>query len=58
MLRPTSQARAGPYGLHGIRLKPAAVELLQTSQKLASGEQTGNGLGWYLKSVTLAGKRA
>src|SRR6185295_19988605 len=41
----------------GKLLKPATVELLQTSQRLASGEETGYGLGWYLKTVTLAGKQ-
>jgi hypothetical protein len=30
------------------------VELLQTSQRLASGEETGYGLGWDLETVTLA----
>ena len=38
-------------------LQPATVELLQTSQRLASGEETGYGLGWYVKTVTLAGKQ-
>jgi hypothetical protein len=31
--------------------------LLETSQRLASGEKTGYGLGWYVKTVTLAGKQ-
>jgi hypothetical protein len=31
--------------------------LLQTSQRLASGEETGYGLGWRLTTVTLAGKQ-
>jgi hypothetical protein len=31
--------------------------LLQTPQLLPSGEETDYGLGWYLKSVTLAGKQ-
>ena len=30
--------------------------MLQTSQRLASGQETGYGLGWYVKTVTLAGK--
>jgi CubicO group peptidase (beta-lactamase class C family) len=38
-------------------LQPATVELLQTSQRLASGAETGNGLGWYLKTATMAGKQ-
>jgi serine beta-lactamase-like protein LACTB len=37
-------------------LQPATVEMLQTSQRLDSGEETGYGLGWYLKTVALAGK--
>ena len=41
----------------GKLLQPATVELLQTSQRLASGQETGYGLGWDLKTVTLAGKQ-
>jgi serine beta-lactamase-like protein LACTB, mitochondrial len=41
----------------GKLLQPATVELLRTSQRLASGEETGYGLGWYVKTVTLAGKQ-
>jgi CubicO group peptidase (beta-lactamase class C family) len=37
-------------------LKRATVELLQTSQQLVSGEETGYGLGWDLETVTLAGE--
>ncbi|MEP7366445.1 MAG: serine hydrolase domain-containing protein, partial [Acidobacteriota bacterium] len=40
----------------GKLLKPATVELLQTSQQLASGQPTGYGLGWQRKTITLAGK--
>jgi CubicO group peptidase (beta-lactamase class C family) len=39
----------------GKLLQPATVQLFQTSQRLASGEETGYGLGWDLESVTLAG---
>jgi CubicO group peptidase (beta-lactamase class C family) len=42
----------------GKLLKPATVELLQTSQRLNSGEETGYGLGWYAKTVDLAGRPA
>lgn len=42
----------------GTLLKPATVQLLQTSQRLASGEETGYGLGWDIETVTLAGKPA
>jgi CubicO group peptidase (beta-lactamase class C family) len=40
----------------GTLLKPATVELLQTSQRLPSGQDTGYGLGWDLETVELAGK--
>ena len=40
----------------GKLLQPATVALLQTSQRLASGEDTGYGLGWKVKTVSLAGK--
>ncbi len=40
----------------GKLLEPATVALLQTSQRLASGEDTGYGLGWKVKTVSLAGK--
>ena len=40
----------------GKLLQPATVQLLQTSQRLASGQETGYGLGWDLETVTLAGK--
>jgi CubicO group peptidase (beta-lactamase class C family) len=41
----------------GQRLQPATVKLLQTSQRLPSGEETGYGLGWDLETATLAGKQ-
>jgi serine beta-lactamase-like protein LACTB len=39
----------------GKLLKPETVKLLQGSQRLASGEETGYGLGWDLETATLAG---
>ncbi len=39
----------------GTLLQPATVQLLQTSQRLASGSETGYGLGWDLETATLAG---
>jgi CubicO group peptidase (beta-lactamase class C family) len=39
----------------GKLLRPATVEWLQTSQRLASGQETGYGLGWDLETVSLAG---
>lgn len=41
----------------GNLLRPATVEMLQTSQRLTSGEETGYGLGWDLENVTLAGQQ-
>jgi CubicO group peptidase (beta-lactamase class C family) len=41
----------------GKLLQPATVQLLQTSQRLPSGEETGYGLGWDLENVELAGKQ-
>ena len=41
----------------GTLLTPATVELLQTSQRLANGEETGYGLGWDIETAALAGKQ-
>jgi CubicO group peptidase (beta-lactamase class C family) len=40
----------------GKLLKPDTVQLLQASQRLTSGEETGYGLGWDLETATVAGK--
>ena len=48
-LRPGSGNQAGPM------LKPATVQLLQASQRLSSGQETGYGLGWDLETVEFAG---
>jgi len=53
---PSDLVRFGMAIHSGKLLKPATVELLQTSQRLATGKETGYGLGWYRKAVTLAGK--
>lgn len=39
----------------GRLLQPATVQLLQTSQRLSSGEGTGYGLGWDLETAAMAG---
>lgn len=39
----------------GTLLQPATVHLLQAPQRLASGEETGYGLGWDLETVSVAG---
>jgi serine beta-lactamase-like protein LACTB len=41
----------------GKLLKPDTVQLLQTSQRLPSGQETGYGLGWDLETVTVAGEQ-
>ncbi len=41
----------------GKLLQPATVRVLQTSQRLSSGQETGYGLGWDLETVSLAGER-
>ena len=40
----------------GTLLKPSTVTLLHTSQRLASGQETGYGLGWDLESVAINGE--
>ncbi|MBA3886044.1 MAG: beta-lactamase family protein [Acidobacteria bacterium] len=40
----------------GRLLQPATVQVLQTSQRLPSGEDTGYGLGWDLETAALAGQ--
>ncbi len=52
---PSDLVRFGLAITRGTLLQPATVEMLQTSQRLASGEETGYGLGWDLETVTLAG---
>lgn len=54
---PSDLVRFGMAINQGKFLQPATIKLLQTSQRLTSGEETGYGLGWYVKAVTLAGKR-
>jgi serine beta-lactamase-like protein LACTB len=39
----------------GMLLKPATIDLLQTSQRLTTGQDTGYGLGWDIETVPLAG---
>jgi serine beta-lactamase-like protein LACTB, mitochondrial len=39
-------------------LKPATVQLLHAPQRLASGKETGSGLGWELETHPLAGQSA
>jgi CubicO group peptidase (beta-lactamase class C family) len=39
-------------------LKPETIQLLQTPQRLTSGKETGNGLGWEIETHPLAGRPA
>jgi CubicO group peptidase (beta-lactamase class C family) len=55
---PADMVRFGLGVNSGKLLQPSTVQLLQTPQRLASGEETGYGLGWDLETVTLAGKPA
>ena len=52
---PSDLVRFGMAVGSGKLLQPATVRMLQTPQTLASGEETGYGLGWMLETVTLAG---
>jgi serine beta-lactamase-like protein LACTB, mitochondrial len=54
---PSDLVRFGMAIDRGKLLKPATVQLLQTPQRVASGEDTGYGLGWDLETVTLAGEQ-
>jgi serine beta-lactamase-like protein LACTB, mitochondrial len=54
---PSDLVRFGMAINSGKLLQRGTVQMLQTSQRLASGEETGYGLGWDLETVTLAGER-
>ncbi len=53
---PSDLVRFGLAVQNGRLLKPETVALLQQSQRLKSGRETGYGLGWDRETVTLAGK--
>jgi CubicO group peptidase (beta-lactamase class C family) len=53
---PSDLVRFGLAISSGKLLQPATVELLQSPQRLASGEETGYALGWDVESVSLAGR--
>jgi CubicO group peptidase (beta-lactamase class C family) len=55
---PSDLVRFGMGINSGKLLQPSTVQLLQTSQRLPSGEETGYGLGWDLETVTLGGEQA
>jgi CubicO group peptidase (beta-lactamase class C family) len=52
---PSDLVRFGLAINSGKLLQPATVQMLQTSQRLPSGEETGYGLGWDLETLTLNG---
>jgi CubicO group peptidase (beta-lactamase class C family) len=52
---PSDLVRFGMAINGGRLLQPATVQLLQTSQRLPPGQETGYGLGWDLETVALAG---
>lgn len=54
---PSDLVRFGQAINSGKLLRAATVELLQTSQRLASGKETDYGLGWDLETVTMSGKQ-
>ena len=54
---PSDLVRFGMAINRGKLLRPQTVQTLRTPQRLASGEQTSYGLGWQLKTVTLAGQQ-
>ena len=55
---PSDLVRFGMAINGGTLLQPATVRLLQSSQRLPSGQETGYGLGWDVDRVAFAGKSA
>jgi serine beta-lactamase-like protein LACTB, mitochondrial len=53
---PSDLVRFGLAIEGGRLLRPATVQVLQTPQRLTSGEATGYGLGWDVETVDLAGE--
>jgi serine beta-lactamase-like protein LACTB len=54
---PSDLVRFGMAINGGKLLRPATVQTFQTPQRLASGMETGYGLGWEVKTVTLTGRQ-
>jgi serine beta-lactamase-like protein LACTB, mitochondrial len=54
---PSNLVRFGMAINSGKLLQPATVQLLRTPQRLASGHETGYGLGWDVETVALAGEQ-
>ncbi|HUL72250.1 MAG TPA: serine hydrolase domain-containing protein [Vicinamibacterales bacterium] len=55
---PSDLVRFGMGINSGRLLQPATVTLLQTAQRLPSGDATGYGLGWKVETLPLAGEPA
>ena len=55
---PSDLVRLGIAINRGTLLQPATVKTLQTPQRLASGQETGYGLGWDLETVSIGGETA
>jgi CubicO group peptidase (beta-lactamase class C family) len=55
---PSDLVRFGMAASSSKLLQPDTVQLLQTPQRLASGDETGYGLGWELETLSLAGQPA
>jgi CubicO group peptidase (beta-lactamase class C family) len=55
---PSDLVRFGMAIDGGTLLHPATVQLLMTPPRLASGEESGYGLGWDLENVVLSGQSA
>jgi CubicO group peptidase (beta-lactamase class C family) len=51
---PSDLVRFGMAFTSGKLLTPATIATLQTPQRLASGEDTGSGLGWKIETLPLA----
>ncbi|MEZ5402069.1 MAG: serine hydrolase domain-containing protein [Bryobacteraceae bacterium] len=54
---PSDLVRFGMAMQNGRILRPKTVQLLQSSERLASGEETGHGLGWDLGEVSVGRQR-
>jgi serine beta-lactamase-like protein LACTB, mitochondrial len=54
---PSDLVRFGMAINRGRLLQPATVQLLETSQRLASEKETGYGLGWDIETAALAGEQ-
>jgi serine beta-lactamase-like protein LACTB len=54
---PSDLVKFGMAINNGTLLQPATVQLLQASERLRSGEETGYGLGWDLETAALGAEQ-